>query len=233
MSDNSFKTACGIFPRTDRPLETDVAITALYQTAIHIASNNAYYGLEAPFSLNSLHVGTVRFFTIDLTSTKPTFGSNAELAAPGPNPSNAGSRPDQGYIHDDRDSKFLISYAYDGVKLQSKDVFTAFLNALAISSEHANGDLQAEVAAAPSAGGDVILSTWTVGEDREEKMTWRLLKCALLVLWGRLIIGDESERPRFEGLRFGFVHNGVQIGGGALIKIVEGVENSRGNSTAL
>lgn len=233
MSDESFKTACGIFPLTDKPLETNVAVTALYQTALHIATNNAYYGVEAPFSIGSLHVGTVRFFTIESAATKPTFVSDARVAAPRPNELYATSRPNQGFIRDDRDPEFLISYAYDGVRMQSKEIFTAFLNALAISSEHENTDLQAGVAAAPSAGGDVILSTWTLGEDEESKMTWQRLKRALLVLWGRLVVGEESERPRFEGLRFGFVFDGVSIGGGALIKIVGGGEDDGSGGTAL
>lgn len=53
-----------------------------------------------------------------------------------PTPPNVTLTADSVTTVDPADSKFRITYKYDSVRIKAADVFTSFLDALAVSAEH-------------------------------------------------------------------------------------------------
>ena len=231
LTDDEFATVISLdaLPK-EAQLEVDIAISGLYEIGVAIAERNKFYQLKAGLFVNGVGHAMVRIFrkAPELLSNITSLAENVEISS-----SNTTLMADRGSVVDPQDEKFVISFIFKGVRLKSKDIFTSFLNAFAISSQHLGSELNAYIPAAPSAyqtGGDVILSSWATIGPGDAIMSWARLKRALLVIWSRVVLDGglniESHRPRFEGFEFMMDYDGRQIGGGALIKV-----DSTSNST--
>ncbi|KAL6716019.1 hypothetical protein ACLMJK_006981 [Lecanora helva] len=222
MTDREYTTQISIYPMPrDSQLKNSVAITALYDLGCVVAVHNKFYELQANLLLDEVTRGVIQIYNKPPGASPDTLlldqvaDSNTTLMA----------NPTKGGIVDPKDRKLIVTFEFDGVKLNSKDIFTSFLNAFAISSEQDNSKLNAAISAAPSAydgkrGGDVVLSTWSSVDPDDNRMTWSRLKRALLIIWTRIVMEDGvGTRPRFEGFYFGIEYAGVEIGAGRLIKI--------------
>ena len=213
LTDMTFTTQCSLSPKPDGSLlENDIAVIGLFQVANAIADRNVFYELDAGLFVDNVARGIIQFYP------KPP-GIELDFDFLGANYSNINLNATSGLLYDPKDKRFGITYTFDGVKIKSNDVFTSFLNAFAISAEHPNHLLGAYIPAAPSMTGDVIFSSWTLEGFESAKMSWARLKRALLIIWERIIIGDDGERPRFEGFEFGLEYNGVKIGAGRLLRL--------------
>ena len=137
---------------------------------------------------------------------------------------------DGGKITDEDDRNFVLTFSYDGVRIKAQDIFTVLLDAFAIAAEHNNTDADAYIPAARSASGDMVLSTWTVGEAGDAEMTWARLKRALIVIWELLIVGQKGQKPRFEGLMFGLEYKGIAIGAGRMLRFAEDRDGDAGSA---
>ena len=227
LTDEDFVTEIGIYPiPRGSELAADIAVSSLYEIGVAIAEHNKFYQLEAALTVNDVGRALLRISNktpeapSNITSVVETMTVNNSVIT---------LMGDRGSVVDPQDNKFIINFTFDGVRLKSRDIFTSFLNAFAISSQHLSTELNAYIPAAPSAiyrgglGGDVILSTWATIGPGDAKMSWARLKRALLLIWSRIVLDGglniESHRPRFEGFKFTMDHDGRQIGAGALTKI--------------
>lgn len=206
-----------LHPFDDSTLEVRHGVLGLYKAGVAIAQGGRFNQLDAPLYVGDLQVGSLE---VQPRSILPSTNNNTNKQPQPPTNSTplSSNHPatlttDSGTITDPTDPNFTLTYHYDGVRIKAQDIFTAFLDALATAAEHGNGDPDAHIPAARSAGGDTVLSTWTVGAGAA--MTWQRLKRALSLVWTALVTGG---RARFEGLAFGVVYEGVGIGGGRLLR---------------
>lgn len=208
-----------LHPFDDSTLEVRHGVLSLYKAGVAIAQGGRFTKLDAPLYVGDLQVGSLEVQPRSILSSinNTTNNNNNEQPQPPTNPTSPSSNDpatlttDSGTITDPIDPNFTLTYHWDGIRIKAQDIFTAFLDALATAAEHGNGDPDAHIPAARSAGGDTVLSTWTVGAG----MTWRRLKRALSLVWTVLVTGG---RARFEGLAFEVVYEGVGIGGGRLLR---------------
>ena len=217
VTDLDYATECALFPLPEgSPLENDVAVIGLYQAGMAIAQQNAFYQADALLFVDDDVRGMIRFSP---RIPRPQIDNALDVDVVGASDSNVTLSSKSGVIYDPKDKKFGITWTFDGVRIRSSEIFTAFMNAFAIAAQHPNHRLDAHVSAAPSVSGDVIFSSWTIQGFESARMSWARLKRALLVIWERIVIDGLEGRPIFEGFEFGLEYKGVKIGAGRLIKI--------------
>ena len=219
-------------------------VLALYETGVAIAQQQKFCKVLSKISLDGREIGWIRFqpkeIPIGVTSYLSTesiyTNSTVSVTAKG----------DTGRVVDFMDQKFYLKYTWDGVKIKSQDLFTAMLNALAISAPFEDHETHAHIPAlvrlathrncyanlilcdsAPSASGDVTISTWLAGGGAEANaMNWDRLRRVLEMIWENLIIGlVSSQRPRFEGLYFEMYYDETKLGAGRILKFDETTDN--------
>lgn len=179
-------------------------------------SQNRFYKLRANLLLENALIGYVEFAPKQGKSVQGTVLTNYTYSVES-TISNTTLMADSGIVVDPEESAFHINYQFDGVKIKAQDLFTSFLDAFTISAQYDNEVVGAEISAARSLSGEVILSTWEVGSSSE--MTWARLKRAILIIWQRLVIGSQgTSRPRFEGMTFGLEYAGQKIGAGRILR---------------
>ena len=196
-------------------LEVRYAVIGLYVVGVEIAQKSQFQELDAAFYMREMEVGW-----LDLRPKSPE-GSDSHLLALNSDFANNGTMmvsADSGRIPDPDDSKFALTFRYDGVRVKAQDIFTTILDSMAIATEHDNTDTNAYIPAARSASGDTVLSTWTVGEGGSADMTWARLKRALVLISKLIIKPQQGQKPRFEGLVFGLEYEGREIGAGRMLR---------------
>lgn len=225
-----FTTECDIIPvlNPKNELRVDMAAQGLYRAGVAIAQDGAFHKLRVGLLMRGELYGVINFNPVTHPGRSVRDLPVDSIQASSTNHTTV--MADRGQIHDPYDPKFTIDYAFNGKKIKAQDVFTSFLNAIAIAAEHENWELNAYVPAAPSAAGEVVLSTWTVGVKGNPGMSWLKLKRAFLILWERLVIArGEGGRPKpggFGEFEFQFQYDGVDIGAGRLLRF-----DAAGNET--
>ena len=236
MTAHIFTTECEIQPvlNPKNKLRVDMAAQGLLRAGVAIAQDGAFHKLRVRLLIHGELYGVINFdpithpgesvFNLPVNSIQASSSNDATVMA------------DRGQIHDPYDPKFTIDYAFNGKTIKSQDDFTSFLNAIAIAAEHDNWDLNAYVPAAPSAAGEVVLSTWTVGAKGNPRMSWLRLKRAFLILWEMVVIArGDGGRPKpggFGEFQFQFQYDGVDIGAGCLLRFDAAGNNTHGTATA-
>lgn len=206
-------------------LQVRYAVLGLYEAGVTIAQESNFHELDAAFYMQNEEVGwidirprgdeglssrLVPFYSSDVNGTT-TMMANSER------------------IIDSDDMNFALIISWDGVRVKAQDIFTAFLDGFAIAAEHNNTDIGAYIPAARSASGDMVLSTWTVGEAGNAEMNWKRMKRALIMMWDLLMIGRKGQK-RSEGLVFGLEYKGVKIGAGRMLRFNKGSEAVGGST---
>ena len=201
-------------------LQVRYAVIGLNAVGVEIAQKSQFNELDAGFYMWEMEVGW-----LDIRP-KSADGSNSQLLTFGPNYANATMMvtANSGKIFDPDDSKFALTFTYDGVRIKAQDIFTTVLDSMAIAAEHNNTDTNAYIPAALSASGDTVLSTWTVGERESADMTWARLKTALVMISKVMISPQQGQKPRFEGLIFGLEYEGREIGAGRMLRFDQASE---------
>ncbi len=237
LSGDNFQTEACVFPTLPGTgeaswLPAKYAISGLYKAGVEIAKTQRFQQLIVGLALKDIgghlqslgylefrpkkpKLGLQSYQTVETNVTELSYTNISVTAPPKPR------------VTDKTDKSFYITYDWNGHKLKSQDLFTAFLNALAIASVHDNDGIKAFVPNAPAASGDVILSTWSSGGPSADKLTWRRVKRAILLVWEEIITGGGKKgKARFEDFDFeiwyipdgrGLV-NGDKIGGGRVLK---------------
>jgi hypothetical protein len=218
MSKPRFAITCGIAPLPrGGPLKLQIkhAALGLWQAGMAL-SQNKFYQLYVDLSLQGETVGWVGFApqkpssAQNIALTNSTVSSEAII-------SNKILTADFGIVVDPAEPEFSISYQFDGIKIKAQDIFTSFLDAMTISAQYDNYTIGAEIHAAKSISGDVVLSTWEIGDTLG--MTRKRLKRALIIIREGLIIGKQHVQPSsFEGTTFRLSLRGKSIGAGRILK---------------
>lgn len=190
------------------------AVLGLYSSGVKIAQSSQFYELDAALYMGDSEVGW-----LDIRPKKAG-GSDGHSLALASDYANGTIMvtADSGRLVDPEESKFVIIFSYDGVRVKAQDVFTAVLDSLTVAAEHNNTDTNAYIPAARSASGEAVLSTWTVGEGKSADMTWARLKRALIMISKLLIKPHKGQKPRFEGLSFWLEYDGRTIGAGRMLR---------------
>lgn len=224
MSYPRFGTVCGMGPLPKgAPLKLQIKYAALglYKAGVAI-SQNQFYQLYVKLLLEDEQIGWIEFAPKKSESTQNTaltiYTASFEAKV-----SNATLTADSGFLVDPEDSKFRITYQWDGVKIKAQDIFTSFLDALVISAQYENNVIAAEIPAARGVSGDVVLSTWKI--ENYFHLTWARLKIALFIIWEQLVIGGQ-QRARFEGMSFWLEYAEVKIGGGRILRFDKGTDGT-------
>ena len=212
----------------DSKLQVQYAILGLYQACIAIAQDSKYTQLKILFYVRELEVGwlELRPESMQLLNDSDKNRSMPLNSLDIHNTTTA-VMAGSGTIYDPTETKFVIAYQMDGVRMKAVDIYTVILDGFTIAAVHNNKDVDASIPAARSASGDVVLSTWREGEKGNPHMTWLRLKRALLLIWDLLIIGH---KPRFEGFSFGLKYDGREIGGGRILKFDGDGQNTEGSA---
>ncbi|KAL9071459.1 MAG: hypothetical protein Q9161_004176 [Pseudevernia consocians] len=218
-------------PFSDSRLQVRYAVTGLLDVGVAIAQKSQFYQLDAALFVGDDEVGWLEF----RPKPKRDGISNGSVRRLGSGAAVNDSvtvtvTGDGGKITDEDDRNFVLTFSYDGVRIKAQDIFTVLLDAFAIAAEHNNTDADASIPAARSASGDMVLSTWTVGEAGDAEMTWARLKRALIVIWELLIVGQKGQKPRFEGLMFGLEYKGMAIGAGRMLRFAEDGDGDAGSA---
>lgn len=174
-----------------------------------IAAGNKFYKLQASIWMEQDNVGLLECLP---KAQYDTYVDNGSVYLEANSSNGLVMAADRGSIVDPDNPSFKIDYVWDNEKLKAPDVFSSFLDALAIAAEYKDNDVVSEVPAAYSASKDVVFTIWTKGKN----LTWAQIKRALLLIWQKIVI--EHQRPRFEGFEFGLEFGGEKIGGGRLLK---------------
>lgn len=241
----TYKTEACVFPelpgsQPDEPywLPAKYAISGLYKAGVEIAnSQRSFYQLEIGLILNEIQIGYLELRpkpSLPALQSDPSVNSTVlEI-----NSSNSSLTAASGRITAKEDPQFMITYTYNGNTIKAQDLFTSFLNALAIASERDNADLKAFVPSAPAASGEVLLTTWEQGSGdgpAADKLTWERLKRAIQLLWEDVILCNNRARkvkPRFEDFQFDLWYGTDKIGGGRVWKFgAVGGEGTFGGAT--
>jgi len=236
MSAYIFTTECNIKPVLNprNRLRADMAVQGLYRAGVAIAQDGGFHKLRVGLLIRDVLYGQINFNPITHPGESVTNLYVDPLQASSTNATSVMADP--GQIHDPYDTKFTIDFAFNGKTIKSQDVFTSFLNAMAIAAEHDNWNLNAYVPAAPSAAGEVVLSTWTVGAKDNPRMSWLRLKRAFLLIWERVVIargGGGRPKPGWFGeFEFEFKYDGVDIGAGRLLRFDAAGNNTHATAAA-
>lgn len=221
MSNPHFKTKCAIAPFPDGgPLRLQVkhAAVGLYRAGTTL-SQKMFFMLQCDLLLQDDLVGGLAFEPKPPKPPESAQSTNETGHADSLEAyiSNMTLTADSGVVDDPEEDGFSIIYQFDGVKLKAQDIFTSFLDALTISAQFENRISNAEIPAAKSISGDVVLSTWV--DKASSEMTWLRLKRAIMLLWEKVIIGKQGSQPsRFEGLYFDLAYAGQKIGAGRMLR---------------
>lgn len=116
------------------PLRTSHAVLGLYRAISAMSANTKFVETMATMSLQRREIGTLRVRRLE----KPASDSNSldTLDSNVPNNANNVATGPSGTVIDPDNPGFLISYAYSGTRINSKDIFLAFLDALALTAQH-------------------------------------------------------------------------------------------------
>ena len=116
-------------------LSTIQIVLGLYDTILDLSANSRFCEVVTTISLYGRQVGILSIqeknqWTLkegEIHSTGPTL-------VKGPSNTNTLSYP-SGHVTDVEDPRFSISYTYSGIRINSKDVFIAVLDALAMAAQ--------------------------------------------------------------------------------------------------
>ena len=207
-------------------MQTQYGVWGLYEVSLKLAQGNQFYESDAGIYLGEDELGWLSFRPkTEQVSTNDSLALTLDAVNITALSVNSGS------FADPDDKNFVITFIWDEVRIKAQDIFTVFLDAMAIAAPHDNDDLEAGISAARSASGDTVMSTWPGGPGPSDQMTWARLKRVLLLIWHSLIIGKQGVvKPRFEGLEFGMEFKGKRIGAGRILRFDEGGESGGGSA---
>lgn len=215
------------------------AVQALYQLSVRMAQESRYFLQWGKIFVNGKQCGIIRFQQIsngspinDLIAGSDLLGSRDSsnngtreiYAFPDVVPTRgnySANADDEGKIFDPKDKRLVIEFKFDNSKMRGREVFTSFLDGLAIATEHDQAEVGASVDTY-SASLETSLYIHHLDSPRYYRrgLTWGVMARVLIMIWEQLIMGNSPGRrgrlPRYEGLDFDIYNDDVIIGVGRL-----------------
>ena len=143
---HSTEVGIGIWEPTGRGvIKVQHMVLALYDTGVAIAQQQKFFKVLSKISLNDVEIGWIRFQPKEHLKDADSYLS---IDAVFPNNTvSVTAKGDTGRVVDVMDQKFNVRYTWDGVKIKSQDLFTAMLNALAITAPFEDHETHAQLPA--------------------------------------------------------------------------------------
>lgn len=118
------------------PLETVHIVSGLYETIVDVVAQSRFCEVHTTLLLHRRQIGILLLQKRSPTRTLATGGANAtsSVSVDSVAQENAVVYP-SGTFTDPDDAAFSLSYTYSGVRINSKDIFLAVLDALATAAQ--------------------------------------------------------------------------------------------------
>lgn len=195
-------------------LQISLLVIGLQDSIIAMARLSGFFRLTVNLSLNGLVIGHLDFGRIEtppynVTST----GYTKEVLLSINKIQSNGSLSNSGQIVDPYDSKFVVSYTFYGKAINSKEVFTAVLDGLAISAQYKSEE-HCSLLEAVSVSGTSAISVSQI-PSFPTRLHYSDVTKALLILTTGVIV----TRRRFGEVEFEISYDGIQIAEGYILKL--------------
>lgn len=209
-------------------IQISLLVIALQDAIIAMARLSGFFGLTVNICLDGPIIGLLEIGNNESPpdSITTTSGTKDVLRLVNKNPSN-GSLSNSGQVVDPLDSKFVISYTFYGKAINSKEVFTAVLDGLAISAQY-NSQEDCSVLEAVSVSGTSALSVSQIPSFSTPLHYSDVTRALLILTTGVIVL-----RRRFGEVEFGISYDGIEIAEGYILKLAlannstEGIAASR------
>lgn len=166
-------------------LQTCHIILGLYETMVEVSAQSRFCEVLTTLSLHRRQIGVL---TIQkrTSSTQEKDGANAtrSLMANGFSSSNVATYP-SGQITDADDARFTVTYIYSGIRINSKDIFLAALDALATAAQF-SPDTSFTSLNAISASGYCVISIAMDGS--QSQMSYSYVTKALRAMISSIVV---------------------------------------------
>ena len=160
---------------------------------------------DAPVNSTFLIDGS--YSTRSLSTSLPNHSPNSSVSS-----ASGLSVPRSGTVTDSDDPNFKVTYQFEGAKVESAAMFTAFVDAIATTARHGNDEIGGSV---NSYSADRRMAINLFRDVECATFTWGDLKSALALIWRKVIIdyGGPME-PRWEDMTIVILYGDKIIGGG-------------------
>jgi len=215
------------------------AVQALYQMGVRIVQERRYFLQWGRFFVKGTQRGILRFQQIDGPSQENDLVVDSELLESHNSTNNgtlesyafldvvptqgnySATTNDEGKVFDPKDKRLVIEFKFDNSRIPGQDVFTSFLDGLAIATEHNQDEVGASLNTySASLATSLYIHHLDSPRYYRQGLTWRVLARVLIIVWEQLIMGNSPGRrgrvPRYEGLDFDIYYDNVKIGVGEL-----------------
>lgn len=189
-------------------------VIALQDCIVAMARLKVFSGLSALISSSGQMVGHVEFGNNESPSNNESSVSFAKdtLLLVSNNPLD-GSLGNSGQIVDPYDSKLVITYESYGKGIDSKEIFTVFLDGLAISAQFKSSEYCPVLEASSMSGTVAISISRILGEPLT--LRYSAVTKSLLMIVTRAIV----PRRMFKELEFSISYDGINIAEGFMFKL--------------
>lgn len=114
-------------------------ILGLYETIIHVSTQSKFCEVISTLSLHGRQIGTLIIQERSLRTLKMGETNSTSSLLEERSPKSSSPTYPSGDINDVDDARLSISYTYSGVRINSKDIFLAVLDALATTAQFSPG----------------------------------------------------------------------------------------------
>ena len=123
-------------PSSPLPLRTSHIVLGLYETILAMSTDVRFSEVTTTMSSQQRQLGILQIRRLAISSNNND--TLVDVGSPESETTRSVANGPTGVIVDPDDSRFTISYSYDGGRINSKDMFIAILEALAITAEYSN-----------------------------------------------------------------------------------------------
>lgn len=157
-------------------LQTNHIVFGLYETIVDISAHSRFCQVLTTLSMHRRQIGTLVIQKrASMAPEKEIANAKSLILVNGSSISNAATYP-SGLVIDPENPSFSIAYNYSGIRINSKDIFLAVLDALATAAEFSPSTSFRSLNAI-SASGDCAISILEV--DSQFQMTYSYVTKAL------------------------------------------------------
>ncbi len=202
-------------------LQVGHVVIALQDSVISMARLSGFYRLTSLISLDGQAVGQLDFANND---EPPNQGDLKDASLLLNNNLSDSSLSTTGEIVDPFDKKFVIKYDFFGKAIDSKEIFTAVLDGLAISAQ-TDRDKECLFLESNSVSGTVAIS---ISKDQSKPIELRYSAVTKLLLI--LVSGVIIPRRQFKEVEFFLWYDGINVAEGYMFKTAMANNGTGGTS---
>lgn len=205
-----------LLDNTEGLMENGHAISALYRSLFAIVETNAYCVVTTTLILQGQKIATLKILPAFPAPVDAIVRVSNDTTA-SPIPTNS-ARDSSGKIASDVDSRLIMSYQYDGARVDSRDIWTAVLDDIVETAYNGANSTFSHIDAV-SASGDAVYHMHTTAGVGTCKY-WYMAE-ALRLMFIKMVISK-----RFQEVKLEIEYDGKTIAEGWLLKMKRAQNNS-------